>query len=292
MQNPLKSPSPRGTKRRRSEDEQLPTQELEADVQEHNAVVPDQTIDKRRKRGRVTHKKTTQEDFAEITLSISETCTVTDLTRIRKAFYDELLSVLDADPKAEEVALHFTSFFFEEVMGRSCLERLVRFCKGYSTHTAKEMDAGAVRRLLVLASDRTNPASVRKVYSTLHGQETSRAHKSPLVQHLDQLLYARRLSVDYRTLLDELEGGDSDLIEFFAKQGFEPKPGHGWASVVVDLIVHQSGVARGAFNNTYERSKGVDQLVKQFGEGILPLLPPGSMNRYVDDVLARCERSY
>lgn len=228
------------------------------------------------------------------TLAISSDCGLTELSAIRTRFEAELLQISlasrDGSAKShgftEEEAADLTGFFFDDIMGPVSLQRLIGLVKSYTPTDGGDgesgdddkTDAGALVRLKKIAHDKQAPLVIRRFFGTFHHHQRLQNTNAVMV-HLQQIIDSRELLLNYERVRTHVEDRDVATLNYLTEKGMTVGVGRGWSTVAIDFLADRVQIKRSTFVNMCERAKGINTLVDHFGEGILPLLPPGSMHR-------------
>lgn len=266
------------TRKRRVEEEAESSDATTGGTDNHMA----QPASKKRKPGRPAKQVLHDEsDLPLVTMGITTEHGIDRIQEIRSSFYRALVSQMSATESDRQNALEFTDFFFNDVMGRSSVDRITKLINSYSPSTDELNDMGVIARVRALTHDKAAPEPVRLLFSAYYMQQSTSRPANASADHLVQLTHALALLTQYRKVSNLIENRDYSIIKFLVDQGYGTERGCDWRTAGISCLSKLARLDRQVFINTCEKAKSVERLVFIYGHGILPLLPPGTMSRSV-----------
>ncbi len=176
-------------------------------------------------------------------------------------------------------AVEIANFFFAEMMGPKALGRLGGLIRLYSLKDEDGMDHGVAARAHALSKMDENPAPIRAFYHAFSSAQSTHIHSSSGLAHMAQIGSSLRLLERYNRLRDLAAAKDTDLIGFLRGRGYSTRRGVNWQSCIVKYLADSLEIPNSTLQNRCQAAQGVAALKDQFGNGIIPVLPIGTMNR-------------
>lgn len=284
--------------------------EMMIDRQEHSSTPTQPPDEERRKKkpklSRLARRHIAQ--FLPVTLALSDTSTTEDLISAQVNFVTELSTGIKSLNKklqfetADHRAHEFRRVFFEGMLGHAMLERLARFCRGYTstlltTKSAKTTSLTALNDMMIdLTLKSGMPAEIEDCYETLrqyHSMDDNSVDPLQLAQqpqtrrykesfagtshHLIRLHRFRLFDSCLDNLLSLLSLPDTDMVAFFKSNNVTPYPGRDgknprWKSVVTEYLCKIVDIPQGKVELLRTQMRIVDEMIETFGEGVLVLM--------------------
>jgi hypothetical protein len=218
---------------------------------------------------------------AQVPLGTRQSCA--DLTATARRFASELLELefeerrnnrlLRTRLRSEDVRL-LVPFLFSDVFGHGGRERIYALIDELSTHGEEAQPPTSGAQAADRAADPTLLPAVRAFFSTYsqwHQGEVEHARVYPMIL---QSLRSYQLYVAFarlRTIASGPDGGE--LRDFLAGQGFHQSRGVDVRTCILRYLCRELGMSAGQLNNALQAQLGIYHFVKEFGPGILVLLP-------------------
>jgi hypothetical protein len=206
-----------------------------------------------------------------------------DLTAAARQFADELLEaefeerrnnrLLRTQLKAEDVRLLVT-FLFSDVFGDGCRERIYALIDELTTGSEA---AGPLSSGVLASSQAADPKLLPEVraffatYSTWHQGEVEQSKIYPTIL---QSIHSYQLYVAFARLRTIAAGPDGhQLRDFLAQQGFCQSRGVDIRTCILRYLCRELQMPANRLNNALQAQLGIYYFVKEFGPGVLVLLP-------------------
>ncbi len=180
--------------------------------------------------------------------------------------------------KAEEVA-EITNLFFSELMGSKGLNRVASIVRQYQIKEEGEGHRGAGQKAHILADDTSIPQAVRWYFGAFSEVESKKLSQQSALFAFYQMQANLTLLQRFNLLREEVASPDSEVRDFLRAQGFQTARSIRWVSVVVQYIMHSLEISKNEVWNTSQAALSLQELAREFGNGILPLIPSTSVRR-------------
>ncbi len=229
-----------------------------------------------------------EDQLESLTLAMTSEAGTEQLEKVRNAFFQELVKMrvkVTADNRtkvvgfAQDEAAEITNFFFVEMMGPKALGRLGSLVRLYTAELDDGMDRGAAARAQTLAEMADNPLSIRRFFNAFSKAQSTRTSSTSGLAHMHQITLSINLLEQYGGLRRMAAGKDPALLAFLKGRNYSTRRGRGWQSCIVQFLAESLEISPTTLQNTCQSALGVAALTDQFGNGIIPVLPLGVMNR-------------
>jgi hypothetical protein len=222
-------------------------------------------------------------------LDLTATVTADDLMRYRANFLTELRQLVytirkDNKPVRAQFSEHecvdIANFFFYEVMGPSSLGRLTHLVQYYmQVNTETGLDRGVGTRAKELSKDHLSPPSLRRFFRAFGKTVTGETSSQTTLSSLYRMANAIKLAKFYTALTTEIRQSDGRLKSWLIAHNYRPRKGTIWTAVVIRYVSDALSTPAAVWKGTCQTAIGVRSLQKEFGNGVLTLLPISTMNK-------------
>jgi hypothetical protein len=278
------APHNRTSKRRRDEPES----------ESHPRAAPPRKKALKRRGGRTppSNAEAPEDVVKQVTIDLSQDADVTVVKRGATAFLKVIMDMTqtitrdnrDIKKKFTSVeARDITNFFFVEMMGPNAFTRLQSLVQGYSSARGDGTDRGAATRALAAAQIPLPEKleNVTRFFTTYAHTEYSKEPSNTALAHLHQLQLHMDLLAQFNELRVLAAAQDPTLMDWLYQSNYRTSRGVSRQTLILNYLADQIGIKTTVLQNHCQVAVGVTQLVEKFGKGILAILPPGSMRKWV-----------
>lgn len=150
----------------------------------------------------------------------------------------------------------------------------------YNEHGPGDSDGGLAWRAEQLANKGPHvPVELRRFCGSLSRHLHNSINSSTHLRQFQNIRSDLELYQDYLALRTRAIQLDPTLLDFLCKEGQKTSRGRSWVTVTIDYVCKELLVERSILSNTASAAIGVSELVAQFGNGILPLIPSTVPNK-------------
>lgn len=232
----------------------------------------------------------TRRSKPSVNLALTEEVDIDALVAVRDAFSRDVRAIevtmmknRKSQPNQKFSEVHvaeITHLFFGEMIGSAGLSRLRSIISVYNDCPPGEMDRGLGARAekLAMAEDFT-PLSIRRFFGVMSRLDAKKVNTNTHLSQLHQIRSNLDLGDKFLILRTAVDQGDKVMLKFLRDKNYNTSRGVTWVTCVVRYLSEALEVKNDKLWNLIQASLGIRELVNEFGEGILPLIPSTAPNK-------------
>jgi hypothetical protein len=261
------------------------------DYPDEETTPPTDAVTRRRKKSSSPPAVTSRPSLKPLRLDLTADVTADELMGYREEFLLELRQLVYTIRKnnkpvqekfSEDECIDIANFFFSEVMGPSSLSRLSHLIQCYMQADPESgLDRGVAVRAQELSKDASAPTPLRRFFrafgDAVAGHTTSTS--TTTLSSLYKMVHSIKLAKFYEALTREIRKPDGHLRPWLRQQNYRPHKGATWTTMVIQYVTDALSTPAHVWKGTCQTAIGVQGLQKEFGNGILTLLPITAMRK-------------
>jgi hypothetical protein len=181
---------------------------------------------------------------------------------------------------SEDECIDIANFFFSEVMGPSSLSRLSHLIQYYMQVDPEfRLDRGVAVRAQLLSQNTSAPTPLRQFFRAFGNVMAGHTTLTTILSSLYKMVHSIKLVKFYLALIREIYKPDGHLRSWLKEQNYQPQKGATWMMVLIQYVTDALDTPAHVWNGTCQMGIGIQGLQKEFGNGILTLLPIATMRK-------------